>query len=361
MMGVVIAVAAIWRPHFHAVSAENASVMVESFAHSAPGRVLLAPFNVFAQILIADPVIAMAPKWIAIAGAMIAAVLGVVLWLDAQYMESAAIAGQKVYDRIQRMRRRGGISVRTTSTRLRIPMLPRLGGAGAIAWRQIIVALRTSRSMLIVMMIICLAVGPLFYFGGLNKHPAQLVATLIAWVTFMLSNTLRFDFRGDLDQIDTLKALPVRRSAIAIAELVAPVLFLMVFQGAILAGVCAMLRVDSWLIALIVIFALPINTMLIEVENLIFLIFPSRVVNVSPGDLQGFGRQMMVFAFKGLVLLGSLAIAGGIGALVWLLTGRAMLLSMIVAWIVLAIECFAMIPTLVIAFGKFDPSVDTPA
>ena len=35
-------------------------------------------------------------------------------------------------------------------------------------------------------------------------------------------------------------------------------------------------------------FALPFNTLLFGIENLIFLLFPQRVVAVSPGDLQGF-------------------------------------------------------------------------
>ncbi len=64
-------------------------------------------------------------------------------------------------------------------------------------------------------------------------------------------------------------------------------------------------------------FALPLNAMLIAVENLIFLIFPVRAIAVSPGDLQGFGRQMLVFLLKGVVLLLAAAIAGGIGAAAW--------------------------------------------
>jgi Putative ABC exporter len=356
-----IAVIAIWRPHFEGGSGRDPSAIVESFVHSTPGRILLAPFTVFGRILTANPVISVAPKWIAIAVCMIAAVLAVVLWLDTQYMESAAIAGQKVYDRVQRMRQRGGVHARATTSRLRIPMLPRFGGSGAVAWRQILVALRTSRAMLIIMVIICVSMGPMFYYGGLIRHPGQLISWLIAWITFMLSNTLRFDFRGDLDVIDTLKALPVRKSAIVIAELIAPVLFLIIFQGAILAGICVMLHADLRLITLVIVFALPINTLVIEVENLIFLIFPSRMVNVSPGDLQGFGRQMLVFAFKGVVLLVSVSVAGGIGALVWWAGGHAIVPALICAWIVLAIECAAMIPLLVLAFAKFDPSVDTPA
>ena len=48
-------------------------------------------------------------------------------------------------------------------------MFPRLGGAGAIAWRQLTTALRTARAMLIVLVIICISIGPALYFGGAHQ------------------------------------------------------------------------------------------------------------------------------------------------------------------------------------------------
>jgi ABC-type transport system involved in cytochrome c biogenesis permease component len=248
-------------------------------------------------------------------------------------------------------------------------MFPRLGGAGAIAWRQLTTALRTARAMLIVLVFICIAVGPALYFSGVNRRAEngtdQAIANLLVgamfWITFMLANMLRFDFRGDLDHIDTLKALPVPRAAIAIAQLIAPIAVLVICQSVLLTSIGIMLHMDWQKLALVMLFALPMDAMLIAVENLIFLIFPVRYVTVSPGDLQGIGRQMLVFLLKGLALLVGAALAGAVGAGAWFASSKSNSSFIVATLIMLIIEFLFMIPLLVIAFTRFDPSVDTPA
>jgi hypothetical protein len=240
-------------------------------------------------------------------------------------------------------------------------MLPRFGGAGAIAWRQLTAALRTTRALLITLLFICVAVGPVFFYLGVHEREARPIIGIMFWATFVMSNMLRYDFRGDLDLVDTLKALPVRSWLIVIAELVAPVAMLVSFQVTLLGSIAVMTGADRSLLLVTLLFALPLDAMLIAVENLIFLIFPVRAVAVSPGDLQGFGRQMLVFLLKSLTLLAAVGIAGGIGAAAWVLTDHAMPVLVITALLILLLELAAMIPLLVLAFDRFDPSVDTPA
>ena len=95
------------------------------FVHSPSGRIVLAPFGVFGRILTANPLLPDALKWAVVAIAMIGAMLLIVMRLDAHYLESAAKSGQKVYDRVSRIRRGGGVAFRATSARLRLPMFPR--------------------------------------------------------------------------------------------------------------------------------------------------------------------------------------------------------------------------------------------
>ena len=73
-----------------------------------------------------------------------------VLKLDANYLESAATISQKVYERIRRSKQGGGIAmpVGAGAGRLRLPRLPWLAGAGPVAWRQLLIAIRTSRHLL---------------------------------------------------------------------------------------------------------------------------------------------------------------------------------------------------------------------
>ena len=97
-----------------------------------------------------------------------------------------------------------------------------------------------------------------------------------------------------------------------------------------------------------------------SVENLTFLLFPSRMATASPGDLQNFGRQAVLFFLKIAILL----IAAGIAALcaggLWILIGFKLAPLAIVAWIVLMAEVAALIPCMALAFNRYDPSADTP-
>jgi len=70
---------------------------------------------------------------------------------------------------------------------------------------------------------------------------------------------------------------------------------------------------------------------------------------------------MLVFLLKTIVLLGACMVAGGVGMLCWWLSGYSRPAFIVAALTVIVAELIAMIPLLVMAFRKFDPSVDTPA
>src|SRR5207253_8662041 len=137
---------------------------------------------------------------------------------------------------------------------------------------------------------------------------------------------------------------------IAAAQLVAPVVVLTGCEIIFLLGLRFALGVDPDILLIGAAFALPFNTLLFAIENLIFLLFPQRMVAVSPGDLQGFGRQMIVFILKMLTLMLAGGIAAGLGGMAYFFGNESMSAFLIVAWIVVAIEALAMIPILVIAF-----------
>ena len=122
-----------------------------------------------------------------------------------------------------------------------------------------------------------------------------------------------------------------------------------------------MLHTGAMKLAIVMLFALPLNAMLIAVENLIFLIFPVRAIAVSPGDLQGIGRQMLIFLLKGIALLAAATLAAAVGAGVWWIAGKSTAIFLATTILILVLEVLGTIPLLVIAFRKFDPSVDTPA
>lgn len=334
--------------------------VAREFRSSLTARVLLAPFDVFARIITAHSIFPDMLRWCGTAVLILGALLAVVMWLDAHYLEVSAAAGQRLYERVRRVRRAGGMSLRTTgSARLRVPMPPRFAGAGPIAWRQLTVALRQSRSLLILMLLICLGGGPVLYASGLDVRANGAMIGVAFWLTMMLANALRFDFRGDVDHIDMLKSLPVAPASVAVAQLFAPALVMTALQLVLMSGLFLLFRLDPRHLLVALMLVIPFNVILFEVENIIFLLFPVRYA-AGPGDLQGFGRQMVVFVLKMLALTLLAGIAAGAGGIVYAIT-QTTPAGIAVAWVILWSETLALVPALVGAYLRFDPSTDTPA
>jgi hypothetical protein len=106
---------------------------------------------------------------------------------------------------------------------------------------------------------------------------------------------------------------------------------------------------------------IPLNLLFSLIENLIFLLFPVREMAVSPGDLQGTGRRMIVLVLKlmGVIFVGGIATV--VAAVVYAFTDHSLPMACASAAVVLLGADAGLVPVLGLAFGKFDPSVDTPA
>jgi hypothetical protein len=102
----------------------------------------------------------------------------------------------------------------------------------------------------------------------------------------------------------------------------------------------------------------PLDLMLMGVENLLFLLFPSRGA-AAPGELAALGRQVVLFLLKLLVVLIAAGIAVGLGALAMAAT-RVPAVAVSVTFVVLALEGVGLIPLVALAYTNFDPSTDTP-
>jgi hypothetical protein len=338
--------------------------VVATFRSSMIGQGVLAPFDVFARIVVAPALVPDALLWAAPALAMIALLILVVMWLDAQYLETSAAAGQRIYDRMRRVRRGLGATRASHGPRWRLPQPPRLGGAGPIAWRQLTAAVRQSRAIIVRLVVICVASAAILETGGFGDQRGSvtgLVVGALLWLTFMFSSMLPFDFRGDVDHIDTLKVLPVSPALLCGAQLVTPVAVMTICQLSLLAVIGARLTPDPRLIVVALIFIVPFDLLLIAVENLIFLVFPVRMNPVSPGDLEGWGRQMLVFVLKMLSLTVLSGVAVGLGFLVVRLAGSTSPIVFLVTTVTaMMIEAVAFLPVLALAFRQFDPSLNTP-
>jgi hypothetical protein len=325
------------------------------------GRVLLFPFDIFAHTITAAAADLL--KWAIPAILINLLMLAVVIGLDANYLETAATVSQKRYERRQRARS-GGIARLTdaSGSRLRIMQLPRFGGAGPIAWRQLTGALRSSRALLILLIMIGIAGGTfVLQHRGPSLSSLEKLLGAVVWMNMVLISMLKFDFRDELDRLDLLRSLPIRPIAVAAAELFTPVMVLTAMQATLLIVVTLCVK-DVWKVTLpAAAFAVPFNVLFVAIENLLFLMFPLRSAGLIAGDMQLFGRQMVIFPCKFLLLLVALAVAATVGTIGYILGNKSWPTFGVVAWFALLLVACATIPMLARAYARFDPSVDTPA
>jgi hypothetical protein len=326
---------------------------------SRPARVVLAPFAVFGEVATAKRLGVDLPMWGAAAVGVDVAVLLLVLWLDADYLETAAASSERAYARRARVRRGQGFTSSAVSGSVRLPVLPRLAGTGPLAWRQLTGAARTARTTLIVLGLATL-LSAAFVRRFLQTDALPPVLGIAGWLTLFTTNLLRFDFRGDVEVMDTLKALPLPSWTIVLGEVTAPVTILSSLHFLLLIGLALVEPEHRMMVASVAIVVIPLNLLFSLIENLIFLLFPVRELQVSPGDLQGTGRRMIVLVLKlmGVIVVGGVAFI--VAAVVYTFCGRSLALACGSAAAVLLGADAALVPVLGVAFARFDPSVHTP-
>ncbi len=160
--------------------------------------------------------------------------------LDADYLESAAAVSQKLYEKIQRMKQGGGIALPASqkAASIRLRRFPWLGGVGPLAWRQILIAVRTSRYALIISLGIAVVLGVLAFVVDRRPDGTDFVSSMsvgfMAYLTFIFAMQLPWAFRGDIVHMDCLKSLPVAPLSVAIGELAGGVTLLSGIQFVLL-------------------------------------------------------------------------------------------------------------------------------
>jgi hypothetical protein len=213
------------------------------------------------------------------------------------------------------------------------------------------------------MLLLIVAVGaaPVLTTAGPGMNVVEMLLGIMVWLTFLCSSMFSFDFRGDIDHIEAIKALPLPGWAVAIGQLVAPVVLLTAFHFLLLGIAAVTLHSRTEILLPALVLALPFNTILFEAENLIFLLFPSRPAAVSPGDFQVLGRKFIFLLGRMFIVAGACIVALIPATLTYMFTGGKLAAAVVVGWIFLAAIAAALIPVIAIAYRRFDPSIDTPA
>jgi ABC-2 type transport system permease protein len=337
------------------------------FRTTAAGQVVLAPFEVFSHAILARNFFPGLVGWGAAATAIDAALLFLIVRLDADYLEGAASISQKLYEKMQRARKGGGFALPTSknAARLRIPKLPWLAGAGPVAWRQLLLAMRTSRLVIVIAGGTALILFGMALFMPAERHGSgSLIPTiglsLIGYLTFFFTMQLPWAFRGDIDHIDSLKTLPVAPLALAVGELAGGVVVLAAIQLIVLAALIAA-RGNLALITTAAAFIVPFDILMLGVSNALFLVYPVRLVQSNTADFQLMGRVMLLMLLQFLILIPCLGIPALLGAVVVWWGGFAWPTAASIAWLTLAAEIPLVMILLSWLFERFDPSTEMPA
>lgn len=327
-------------------------------------KAVSAPFTPFATVAAGIGPFSAWLSALAIALTMTVALYVMVLSLDADYMEASLARSAKFYARLERMRRGQTPLTGAGSIRVKwsIPRLPYAGGIGPIVWRQLTTFTRTGRVVTIFMLVLLSGGVAARYFEWLlpaRDAALPILVAMMVYFTMLGLNFFRYDYRGDLDTFDAMKTLPISPHAIAAGQVIAPTLALtflhLVFTLAV--GI-AFDRPDVFIITLIV--APAMNALMLGVENLTFLLWPTRMFVSGAADFQAMGRNMFTFFVKMIILLPAAGIAIGLGVLIHIIRGENWMLPYVVTSAVLAVEAAGMVPLVAIAFDRFDPSSDTP-
>lgn len=336
--------------------------LARALRQSTVGCCLLAPFEPFGRTITAPRVLPDLVGWGTLALAVDLCLLGLVMWLDVNYLESAVAVSQKLYQRRQQARRQGGAWVASGRAAWHLPALPWLGGAGPIARKQLITVIRCMRGLVVFLIVGgAIAVSTLVATRETPNVGVGVLVFQMLLITILFARTLPFDFRGDLDCMDWLKSLPLKSTAIAAGQLITPTLLMTAIHLLVLGVMAPFLDAPPAVLLLVAAFTLPFNFLLFGLENLFFLLFPARIVPATPGDLQHIGRTMVELFVKILALAACCGAAAAWGGLGYFLSGGSQVVFLAMAWLGLAAVASTTVPGLAWAFRKFDVSVDTPA
>jgi hypothetical protein len=315
------------------------------------------------------------PDFVAWGGAGLG-VNAVLLWLlfklDAQYVEGAAAAGERLYAQMARIRKEGAGAILAKSSgtaRSSLRSLPWWGGVGPVLWRQL---QGMARSRTLIFVLVAAPIG-LFFLGnwllkntGAPADPAPFsplaLAGIIVLLSFLIPGMISADFRRDFDRMDALKTLPIGSAPLAIGQILAPVLCTTLVQALGTAVLAIRAGGSDVVIGLWTVFPLvmPFNFLLVGLDNLVFLLCPSRPISVAPSAAQFSGKKLLLNMGKFLVLYMACAMAGGFAVAVYFLTDRLFGAAIAVAWVVLAAFAAGVVPLLALAFQRYDIARNRP-
>ena len=206
--------------------------VIAGFARSPASRLVLWPAAAVGDL--ADPR-AVAGVGGTLLGLLAVAVGSVAppLLLQTGFLEASITASAKADEVRRRLRRGRGLPAADAVGRkvraARAPTSSWWRGAGALAWKNALVARRSTR-----VLVVATGMALVFFVPGIVSPSSTPMLPLVigAMLPLFLSNFLAFDFRAEAGHFASLKALPLPRTAVAVAEIAVPTVVALGLQAA---------------------------------------------------------------------------------------------------------------------------------
>ena len=327
--------------------------LLSEFRHSWIGSIILIPYIVFAKLFVASSVSQLV-LWALVAVVINAALLHAVILLDARTTDRSLAENARLSNRWDRIKQ-GGSFWATQRTEVRsLRRAPIAGGLGAIAWRQVLNALRNSYKLFIIFVGLAACIPPISSALGAPVTDLQTLMIVYVFIAFILPRNLICDFRGDLSRMEIYKTLPIAPWRICAGQLVVQVLLAYVIALTIIASALVFEDGVTTKAALVfAAFALPVTFLIYAVENTVHLLFPTKLVAMGRADFEFLGRSIVEFIAKTIFVVASMAASGAVGLVTFKMMGATSVLPIAASWLTLTLIGLLTSVALQYAFRRF--------
>jgi|GEM_PF-6600240 len=276
------------------------------------GRVLVSPFVAFTNIVVAES-IGQWTIWFAFGLLLNYIALQLVMRLEVYFVRQTDQRERKLFEQNRDDLTDPSAALSLVDKDRFAKPLPQLFGAGPIVWRQFraLAKLKGGLGWLLIPLGLAFAAGGYLAFDP-DEGALQTIAVIVVLTSVFLPGLLPFDFRGDLKGLTALKMMPMSPLPVVLGQLFVPVCLLSLFQ---LLALSTLVLHDANLVSSVLLtfcFLLPTNTIIIALENLIFLLYPYRIAEF---DAQATVRRVVMLMAKFCVIFcaGFLALLFGLG------------------------------------------------
>ena len=318
--------------------------------------------------------------------------------LPVDFRELSLDTAANIAARLRRMRRGGGAASAKASQGakwLRVPWLIGRGPTRAVVWRKTTTVLRKARGTLWISGIVLVLVTLLSSFvtrgeeltrteydietgrvvevlgtGGFEELLLTLLPSLLiaGLGVLYLSGGLRFDFREDLDRMESMRSWPIPPARLFMATVLPQVLLVSVLVLGALALRVALTREYHPALLGLAAFVPPLSLAWIALDNAAFLFMPVRMTPGQGGMIPNAGRAFLVI-FLRLGMLFCVAVVGaaaGMGTYFvadrfWGVSGDEVMLAVVAStWGALVIADVALLYVGGWLVSRFDVARDIP-